>query len=51
VLNANRNQPRKRIDITLRGFALFAVDKPETVQLYLHMGSEDMGWNALQLAR
>lgn len=51
VLNANRNQPRKRIDITLRAFALFAADKPATVQLYLHMGSEDMGWNVLQLAR
>jgi D-inositol-3-phosphate glycosyltransferase len=51
VLNANRNQPRKRIDVTLRGFALFAEDKPSTVQLYLHMGAEDVGWNVLQLAR
>ncbi|MEO6195075.1 MAG: glycosyltransferase family 4 protein [Thermoanaerobaculia bacterium] len=51
VLNANRNQPRKRIDITLRGFALFARNKPPTVQIYLHMGSEDLGWNVLQLAR
>lgn len=51
VLNANRNQPRKRIDITLRGFALFAEDKPPSVQLYLHMGAEDLGWNVLQLGR
>jgi D-inositol-3-phosphate glycosyltransferase len=51
VLNANRNQPRKRIDVTLRGFALFAMDKPSTVQLYLHMGAEDIGWNVLLLAR
>jgi D-inositol-3-phosphate glycosyltransferase len=51
VLNANRNQPRKRIDLTLRGFALFAQDKPPTVQLYLHMGAEDLGWNVLHLAR
>ncbi|MEM7015232.1 MAG: glycosyltransferase, partial [Verrucomicrobiota bacterium] len=51
VLNANRNQPRKRIDITMQGFAEFAKDKPENVKLYLHMGVEDQGWNLLQLAR
>ncbi|HKC64260.1 MAG TPA: glycosyltransferase, partial [Pyrinomonadaceae bacterium] len=51
VLNANRNQSRKRIDITIRGFALFAKGKPENVKLYLHMGVEDVGWNVLQLAR
>jgi len=39
VLNANRNQPFKRIDIALKGFALFAKDKPESVGLYLHMAS------------
>ncbi len=39
VLNANRNQPFKRIDVALEGFALFAKDKPESVMLYLHMGS------------
>jgi D-inositol-3-phosphate glycosyltransferase len=38
VLNANRNEPRKRIDLTLEGFARFARDKPRTVRLYLHMG-------------
>ncbi len=51
VLNANRNQPRKRIDLTLKGFALFAQDKPENVKLYLHMGTEDLGWNVKALAR
>jgi glycosyltransferase involved in cell wall biosynthesis len=51
VLNANRNQPRKRIDTTVRGFALFAADKPAHVKLYLHMGVEDVGWNVIQLAR
>lgn len=51
VLNANRNQPRKRIDLTMQGFALFARDKPANVKLYLHMGSEDLGWNILSLAR
>lgn len=50
VLNANRNQSRKRIDTTIEGFALFARDKPSNVQLYLHMGAQDMGWNLLALA-
>lgn len=50
VLNANRNQPRKRIDLTLQGFAIFAKSKPDNVRLYLHMGLEDLGWNILRLA-
>jgi glycosyltransferase involved in cell wall biosynthesis len=36
VLNANRAQSRKRIDLTLQGFALFARDKPRNVRLVLH---------------
>lgn len=51
VLNANRNQPRKRIEITMQGFALFAENKPENVKLYLHMGAEDVGWNLVSLAK
>jgi D-inositol-3-phosphate glycosyltransferase len=51
VLNANRNQPRKRIDVTLKGFAQFAEGKPENVRLYLHMGVEDCGWNVIALAQ
>jgi D-inositol-3-phosphate glycosyltransferase len=51
VLNANRNQPRKRIDMTIKGFALFARDKPANVRLYLHMGMVDCGWNVAALAR
>lgn len=51
VLNANRNMPRKRIDLTLQGFALFARDKPANVRLYLHMATEDSGWNVLLLAK
>ncbi len=50
VLNANRNQPRKRIDLTMLGFSKFAKDKPDNVKLYLHMGVEDLGWNVLALA-
>jgi glycosyltransferase involved in cell wall biosynthesis len=51
VLNANRNMPRKRIDLTMQGFALFAKDKPANVKLYLHMATEDTGWNVLILAK
>lgn len=51
VLNANRNMPRKRIDLTMQGFAQFARDKPANVKLYLHMATEDTGWNVLILAK
>ena len=43
VLNANRNEPRKRIDVTLEGFARFARGKPANVRLYLHMGETPDG--------
>ena len=36
VLNANRPVPRKRIDLTIQGFALFAQQKPDNVKLCLH---------------
>jgi len=48
VLSANRNQPRKRTDLTIKAFAEFAVDKPDAL-LYLHMGSKDLGWDILPL--
>lgn len=51
VLNANRNMPRKRIDVTMQGFAQFAQGKPANVKLYLHMATEDSGWNVLILAK
>lgn len=51
VLNANRNMPRKRIDLTMQGFAQFSQNKPANVKLYLHMAMEDSGWNVLILAR
>lgn len=50
VLNANRNQPRKRIDLTIKTFAEFAVNKPDTM-LYLHMGAKDMGWDVMPMFR
>lgn len=40
VLNANRNQPRKKLDITMHGFSLFAKNKPD-VRLYMHCGIRD----------
>lgn len=48
VFNGNRNQVRKRIDITIDAFAQFAVDKPNA-RLYLHMGLKDQGWDILPL--
>ena len=48
VLNANRNQPRKRIDLTIQAFAKFAVDNPDSM-LYLHMGTKDLGWDVMAL--
>ncbi|HYP23461.1 MAG TPA: glycosyltransferase family 4 protein, partial [Actinomycetota bacterium] len=42
VLNANRNVPRKKIDLTMSAFAEFAAGKPDTY-LYLHMGMLDNG--------
>ena len=50
VFNGNRNQPRKRIDTTMKGFALFAKDKPANVKLYLHMGTTDVGWDIIEMA-
>jgi glycosyltransferase involved in cell wall biosynthesis len=48
VFNGNRNQPRKRIDVTVKGFCKFAADKPNA-RLYLHMGLIDTGWNIIGL--
>lgn len=50
VFNGNRNQPRKRIDLTIQTFAKFSVDKPDTM-LYLHMGLKDLGWDVMPLFR
>ena len=36
VLNANRPQPRKRIDLTIQAFAEFCQNKPASVCLCLH---------------
>jgi len=46
VLNANRLQPRKRIDITIDAFELFAADRADA-ELHLHhaiVGMDETGW-------
>jgi len=48
VFNGNRNQPRKRIDLTIKGFIKFAKDKPDA-RLWLNMGKKDMGWDIINL--
>jgi D-inositol-3-phosphate glycosyltransferase len=48
VFNGNRNQPRKRIDLTIRGFIQFALDKPDA-RLWLNMGVKDQGWDIIEL--
>lgn len=40
VLNANQNTIRKRLDLTMQGFAIFARDKPPGVKLYLHCAAD-----------
>jgi D-inositol-3-phosphate glycosyltransferase len=50
VFNGNRNQPRKRIDLTIKGFVKFAKDKPDA-RLWLHMGKKDMGWEIIPLMK
>jgi len=49
ILNANRNQPRKRVDLTLWAFDEFQKDKDD-VKLYLHMGMSDEGINIIEKA-
>jgi D-inositol-3-phosphate glycosyltransferase len=41
VLNASRFDKRKRVDLTVEGFAKFAADKPANVRLCLHHAITD----------
>jgi len=51
VLNASRPDKRKRVDLTIEGFAAFAADKPSNVRLCLHHAiigePEEEGINSL----
>lgn len=51
VLNSNRNQRSKRIDLTLEGFARFAKHKPSNVFLYLNMARDDAPYDPVLEAR
>lgn len=51
VLSANRNQPRKRLDIAMKAFALFAENKPANVKLYMHCGIRDSHIDIIRLAK
>lgn len=53
VGNINRNQPRKRIDLTIEGFARWwhMMGKPADAFLYLHCSRYDIGYDVVQLAR
>jgi D-inositol-3-phosphate glycosyltransferase len=51
VLNCNRNQPRKRLDISMSGFKLFAEGKPANVKLYHHSGITDSAIDQIKLAK
>jgi glycosyltransferase involved in cell wall biosynthesis len=50
ILNAGRNQPRKRLDITMRAFQKFAADKDD-VFLYMHSGIKDLHIDTVRLAK
>ncbi len=49
-LSANRNQPRKKLDLTMEGFSLFSKDKPDNVRLYMHCGMIDNSIDVGELA-
>lgn len=50
--NVNRNQPRKRLDLTIMYWAQWWVNQgqPSNAYLHLHCSNQDIGWNILQLA-
>lgn len=53
-LNVNRNQPRKRIDLTMRYFGLWLAAHPEAINAYLMLHvcpTGDVGVNIAQLAK
>ncbi len=50
IMNANRNQPRKMIDVALLGFTIFAKDKDD-VRYHHHAGLKDTGWDVIALAK
>ena len=47
-----RNQPRKRLDLTIQAWAKWWITngQPRNAYLYMHTTMQDIGWNVLQLA-
>lgn len=50
LLNANRNQPRKRLDVTMEAFKLFAEGKDD-VLLHMHCGVRDAHIDVAKLSQ
>jgi D-inositol-3-phosphate glycosyltransferase len=52
VGNVNRNQPRKRLDLTIQYFTQWWTNagQPSDAHLYLHCSNRDEGWNVIKLA-
>jgi len=50
INSTNRNQARKRIDLDMYYFSVWAKDKPKTVKFHYHGAIQDEGWNILDLA-
>lgn len=52
ALNVNRNQPRKRLDLTIQYWTQWWINRgqPRNAYLYIHSANQDIGWNLLQLA-
>lgn len=51
VLNANRNQPRKRLDITMLAYSHFAKNYKKKTHLYMHSAISDASVDLLVLAK
>jgi D-inositol-3-phosphate glycosyltransferase len=52
VGNVNRNQPRKRLDVTIQFFAEWVrARKLRNAWLLLHCARQDIGWDLMQLAK
>lgn len=51
VFSGQRNQPRKRLDITMDAFKIFAEGKPENVKLYMHAGIKDAHLDIIKYAK
>ena len=51
VGNVNRNQPRKRIDLSIRAFSKFAKGKSNVYLLLHSVRNDPSGWDIAQLSR